>query len=152
MNQLPAQGFSGTAAPGARDRAAVKRSLRERGAAAVEFALVMPILLTLVLGIAEFARAYNTQTTISAAAREGVRVMALQNSSSAAKASTKSAAAPAVILSDGQITISAACPPPGTNPTATVMVTVNYSMAFITSYFGIAPLNLTGTGVMRCNG
>jgi len=152
VNQLPAQGFSGTAAPGARDRAAVKRSLRERGAAAVEFALVMPILLTLVLGIAEFARAYNTQTTISAAAREGVRVMALQNSSSAARTSTKSAAAPAVTLSDGQIIISAACPTPGTNPTATVTVTVNYSMAFITSYFGIAPLNLTGTGVMRCNG
>ena len=99
----------------------------------------MPLLLTLVLGIAEFGRAYNIQTTLSAAAREGVRVMALQNDASAARTATKSAAAPAVILTDGQITVSAACPAAGTNPSATTTVTVNYSMAFITSYFGIAP-------------
>jgi len=141
-----------TAAPGEHDGEAMRRRRRERGAAAVEFALVMPLLLTLVLGIAEFARAYNTQTTVSAAAREGVRVMALQNSVSAAKASTKGAAAPAVILTDGDITVAPSCPPPGTNPSATTTVTVRYTMPFITSYFGLAPLNLTGTGVMRCNG
>ena len=98
MIQLPAQRSFGTAAPGAHDAGAAKQSRRDRGAAAVEFALVMPLLLILVLGIAEFGRAYNIQTTLSAAAREGVRVMALQNSSSAARTSTKSAAAPAVIL------------------------------------------------------
>ena len=56
----------------------------------------MPLLLILVLGIAEFGRAYNIQTTLSAAAREGVRAMALQNSASAARTATKAAAAPAV--------------------------------------------------------
>ena len=49
----------------------------ERGAAAVEFALVVPILIVLVLGIAEFGRAFFIQSTISGAAREGVRRMAL---------------------------------------------------------------------------
>jgi Flp pilus assembly protein TadG len=58
--------------------------LRDRGAAAVEFALVVPILLTLVIGIIEFGRAYNIQTTLSNAARDGVRVMALQNDVTAA--------------------------------------------------------------------
>ena len=64
-----------------------KGSGRERslgtGAAAVEFALVVPLLLVLVLGIAEFGRAYNMQTTLSGAAREGVREMALHNNPAA---------------------------------------------------------------------
>ena len=112
----------------------------------------MPLLLILVLGIVEFGRAYNIQTTLSAAAREGVRVMALQNSSSAAKAATKSAAAPAVSLAVGRSPSRPAPAPnrPGRTP-ATATVTVTYPMAFITSFFG-APLTLTGIGVMRCNG
>ena len=64
----------------------------ERGAAVVEFALVVPVLLLLVLGIAEFGRAYNIQTIISGAAREGVRTMALENDTSAARAATRGAA------------------------------------------------------------
>jgi len=110
----------------------------------------MPLLLILVLGIAEFGRAYNIQTTLSAAAREGVRTMALTNNASTARTTTKSAAAPAVILTD--VTVSAACPAAGTNPSATATVTAKYTMAFITDFFGMAPLQLTGTGVMRCNG
>jgi Flp pilus assembly protein TadG len=152
MKLLPARRSLGIAAPGSDVKNAAKGLWRERGAAAVEFALVMPLLLTLVLGIAEFGRAWNIQTTLSAAAREGVRVMALQNDSSAARTATKAAAAPAVILTDGQITVSPSCPAAGTNPLATTTVTISYSMVFITSYFGIAPLSLTGRGVMRCNG
>jgi Flp pilus assembly protein TadG len=117
----------------------------------LEFALVVPLLLVLVLGIVEFGRAYNIQTTLSAAAREGVRTMALQNSASAARTSTKSAAAPAVALTDGQVAVSAACPAAGTNPSATVTVTITYPLTFITNFFGTAP-TLTATGVMRCNG
>ena len=49
----------------------------ERGSAAVEFALMLPVLVVLVFGIAEFGRIYHVQTTISGAAREGVRSMAL---------------------------------------------------------------------------
>ena len=45
----------------------------------MEFALVVPLLLVLVLGIVEFGRAYHVQTTLSGAAREGVREMALHN-------------------------------------------------------------------------
>ena len=51
----------------------------ERGATAVEFALIVPLLIMLVIGIAEFGRAFQVQGTLSAAAREGVRLMALQN-------------------------------------------------------------------------
>jgi Flp pilus assembly protein TadG len=51
----------------------------ERGAAAVEFAILLPLLLMLVLGTIEFGRAYNAQITLTNAARDGVRVMAIAN-------------------------------------------------------------------------
>ena len=52
----------------------------ERGAAAVEFALILPVLLLLVLGLIEFGRVYNVQISLTNAAREGARTMAIQNS------------------------------------------------------------------------
>ena len=62
------------------------------------------MLLLLVLGIAEFGRAYNIQTTLSGAAREGVREMALHNDPAAAKAATQ-AAAPQLALTNGQYAV-----------------------------------------------
>ena len=122
----------------------------ERGAAAVEFALVVPLLLLLVMGIVEFGRAYNAQTTISGAAREGVRVMALRNDPAAAKAAVKSAASP-IQLSDAQISISpTSCTSSGTTP-QTATVTVTYKVDFLTGLLGTG-VTLTGKGVMRCNG
>ena len=124
----------------------------ERGASAVEFAFIVPLLIVLVVGIAEFGRAFQVQSTLSAAAREGVRTMALQNDPAAARASVENVAAslnPAV--TDGQIAISpTACP--FTYPSATnVTVTISYRLPFFTGFFG-SGVNLTGRGVMRCNG
>jgi Flp pilus assembly protein TadG len=47
---------------------------RERGAAIVEFALVVPILFLMVWGIISFSRAYQRLNALSASLREGVRV------------------------------------------------------------------------------
>ena len=129
----------------------------ERGATAVEFAFIMPLLILLVLGIAEFGRAFQVQGTLSAAAREGVRLMALQNDPAAARAAVRTAAAsldPAV--TNAQITIrlvgstALTCPTIGAGSTA-VRLTVDYEMPSLTGFFGSA-FDLTGTGVMRCNG
>src|SRR5215472_17429833 len=49
----------------------------DRGAAAVEFALVLPLLLLLVCGIIDFRRAINAQITLTQAARTGARLAAL---------------------------------------------------------------------------
>jgi len=49
-----------------------KRS-SDRGAAAVEFALVTPVLLIVVFGIIDFGRLLNAQLQVSEAAREGAR-------------------------------------------------------------------------------
>jgi Flp pilus assembly protein TadG len=46
----------------------------DRGAAAVEFALVMPILVLLLFGIVEFARVWNVKQVLTDAAREGARI------------------------------------------------------------------------------
>ena len=69
-----------------------KRLRDERGASAVEFAFIVPLLIVLVLGIAEFGHAFQVSGTLSAAAREGVRVMALQNDPAAARAAVRNAA------------------------------------------------------------
>jgi Flp pilus assembly protein TadG len=45
----------------------------DRGAAAVEFALVVPVLLIVVFGIIDFGRMLNAQLQVSEAAREGAR-------------------------------------------------------------------------------
>lgn len=45
----------------------------ERGATAVEFALVSPLLLTLLFGVFEFGRAYAAQTAVTTASREAAR-------------------------------------------------------------------------------
>ena len=58
------------------------RSLRsEDGQALVEFALVVPVLLLLIVGLVEFARAWNTQQVLTDAAREALRSSVVANQS-----------------------------------------------------------------------
>jgi Flp pilus assembly protein TadG len=126
----------------------------ERGASAVEFAMIVPLLLALVLGIAEFGHAFSVQGTLSAAAREGARAMALQNDPAAARTAVRDAAATLQPgITDAQIAITpAACPlTGGTGPTAYVSVTVSYPKPYLTGFFG-SGIGLTAKGVMRCNG
>jgi Flp pilus assembly protein TadG len=127
--------------------------LRDQGgASAVEFAFIVPLLLVLILGIAEFGRAFQVQGTLSAAAREGVRTMALQNDPAAARAMVRSVASSlSPTLTDAQIGITpATCPTTYPNSTS-VRVTLTYRMPFITGFFG-SGVPLSATGVMRCNG
>ena len=124
----------------------------ERGAVAVEFAFIVPLLLMLVIGIAEFGHAFQVQGTLSAAAREGARVMALQNDPAAARTAVRDASPtldPAV--ANAQITVTPAACPLTSTTTTNVRVTIDYPMPFFTGFFG-ADVDLTGTGVMRCQG
>lgn len=119
----------------------------ERGAAAVEFAIVLPVLLTLVLGIMEFGRAYNTQLSLTNAAREGVRVMAISNDPVAAKAATKNAA---VSLNPTLVDSNISFSQPSCSPTQQMTVTISYTLSTITGFAG--PFELTGKSVMLCGG
>lgn len=119
----------------------------ERGAVAVEFALLAPVLIMILLGIMEFGRAYNIQISLTNAAREGVRSMAINNSQTAARTAAKAAAThlnPA--LTDTNIAFSAANCTVGSQMT----VTINYSLSTMTRIAG--PFSMTGRGTMLCGG
>jgi Flp pilus assembly pilin Flp len=49
------------------------RDDRQRGAAAVEFALIVPLLVSLVLGVIDFGMALGQNISLQGAAREGAR-------------------------------------------------------------------------------
>lgn len=55
----------------------VTKAKEDSGAELFEAALVLPILLTLLLGIVTFGRAWNTYQTITRAAREGAKAAVL---------------------------------------------------------------------------
>jgi Flp pilus assembly protein TadG len=57
-----------------------------KGQNLVEFALVVPLLLMLVIGIAEFGRAWMTKNILTGAAREAVRMYAVKDDIGAADA------------------------------------------------------------------
>jgi Flp pilus assembly protein TadG len=55
-----------------------------RGQSLVEFALVLPVFLLLLVGVAEFGRAWMTRNILTGAAREAVRVAAVQGNTASA--------------------------------------------------------------------
>jgi Flp pilus assembly protein TadG len=136
---------------------AVTRSLRrrvsDRGAAAVEMAFMLPLLLFVVFGIIDYGRMLNAQITLTEAAREGARAAALGQS-----ATTRVNNASSNLT--GVTTTVTSCP---TNPTATsdATVTTSYTFQFVTPVPGLATIfggtssgskTLTGTGVVPCLG
>ena len=56
---------------------APQRKLDRRGAVAVEFAAIAPVLLAITLGLVEVNRMYDTQHLLETAAREGARFAAM---------------------------------------------------------------------------
>jgi Flp pilus assembly protein TadG len=126
----------------------MKRARSERGAVAVEFALLAPVLLLLLLGVVEFGRVFNAQLQLTAAARESVRVMAIQKQTDTAIDAAIAAAPhlrPALTAADVQIS------PASCAVTTDVTVTITYSVDLISGLFTEA-VPLTGRAVMRCGG
>lgn len=118
----------------------------ERGAAAVEFALVLPILVLILFGVIEFGGVYNAQLMVTGAAREGAREMAVGGDPADAEATV--VAAVVVAGADAlDVTVSPAMCAAGSD----VTVTVVYDRPFLTGLFG-ATLELTGLATRRCQG
>lgn len=70
----------------------------DRGAAMVELALVLPILVLLLVGIVEAGRAYGANVALQGAARDGARLAALGSSSSAVESAVYDTAGPADVV------------------------------------------------------
>ena len=56
----------------------LRRAPADRGAAAAEFALIMPVLLLLVAGVNQFGIMYSQYQVLQGAAREGARCASVQ--------------------------------------------------------------------------
>ena len=63
------------------NRTLLRRNKRERGAAMIEMALTLPLLLLLSVGVFEFGRAFQTWQVITNATREGARLAVLPGAS-----------------------------------------------------------------------
>jgi len=140
---------------------------RDRGGAAVEMALVLPLLLFVLFGLIDFGRAYSAQIQLSAAAREGVRLAMLNpgatltaqradavygDTAIAARVNqaagglvsfTAGCSAPTSTSSSACITY---CPlpiPAGTGPNATVVLTTKFTwitgISGMSKFFGAGP-------------
>lgn len=122
-----------------------ERPKGERGAVAVEFALIAPILLLLIVAIVEFSYFYNLQISVTQAAREAARTMAITNNTGKAQAAAV-AGAPSISLSPSNVGLSGSC-----TPGATVKATVTFSAPSLTGFF-TPSITVTGQGAMQCNG
>jgi hypothetical protein len=130
--------------------AASRARRRDRGAAAVEFALVLPVLLLIIFGIIDFGRMLTAKITLTEAAREGARAAALVGS---AEASARiNAVVAGLDIDEPSID---GCPDPP-DPTADATVTITYQFQFITPISALAGIGgdggveLSATGLMPC--
>lgn len=125
------------------------RKQYDRGAVAVEFALVLPLLLALTLGIIAFGHAFHIQSVLDNAARDAVRIYALQSSgdpAAAAQARAIESASPAIAITADQVAVSPVGCPAGENGVVTITLSDFQLLG------GIGTITLTGSGSMRCNG
>ena len=137
----------------------------DRGAALVEFAILLPVLLLLVCGIIDFGRALNAQITLTQAAREGARVDSVCNATANANCGTtvqnRTVAAATGLhpaLAPGLVSVTTCAQSAGQGVNATVTIN-SYPFTFVTPIGAIAklvggagfkPLQLSATGVIPC--
>jgi Flp pilus assembly protein TadG len=147
---------------------AQRRSGDDRGAAAVEFALLSIPLLLLVVGIIQFGFAYQAQVTVTQAARAGARLAAVCGSTCPTSVTQSTIdAAPGLTLAAGNINIqycttgatptcsAGYCPAGTTQANGNAVVTVSYPYAFT---FGVIKntvspsVTITGKASLPCGG
>ena len=110
----------------------MKRMRNEKGAALIEAAVTVPIILLVSVGIFEFGRAYQTQQVLTNAAREGARLAVIDGSTDAdvrARVNAYLTAGGLTAVGDSQIPINRT-----TAVTATATgskVEINYPFNFI---------------------
>ena len=121
-----------------------------RGAAAVELAVVLPLLLTLVFGIIEFGWVFMVRETLTNASREGARVAVLQGSTEQNIRDQVAASMNPAGLSTYTVQIARSSPG---NANETVKVLIPYAdVSLLGGYFGPTDFNLGATTVMRKEG
>jgi Flp pilus assembly protein TadG len=131
----------------------------DRGAAAVELALVLPVLLLLVMGIIDFGMAYNRQISLSGGAREGARWLALHATDQTGAVTRTIDAGPAApLLTTADVALCTG-PDGGTCTSGAACASGLVAQVDATQPFDISipfgpqlTVTLHGKAVMRCGG
>ena len=131
-----------------------RRLTGERGAAAVEMALVLSLLVLLVFGIAQIAIAYNRAQGLHAAAREGARVGSIPTVTES-EIKDRVYAALEGVIPDPATNATVVVTPSGSPPCnlkvgqpLTVKVTINHTIDI--PLWGTVDRTLTGKSEFRC--
>ena len=135
-----------------RARRPSKKPERSRGAAAVEFALVLPLLMMVVFGAIQIGTLFNRQQGLHAAAREGARIAALPlTTQTEITAATTSALDGVVLAGSPTITITPNVTQPCENrPGEPVVVEISVPTALEIPMYGTVTKTLKGRGEFRC--
>ena len=130
-----------------------KTRKNEMGQSLVEFALVVPLLLLLVIGIAEFGRAWMAQNVLTGAVREAARIAVLRASGGGAPWNGAAATIRGnQILASAGIAATVSVPDPGTqygDVTATVTYLFPVTIAGFIPGLNNATFRLSSTTTMR---
>jgi Flp pilus assembly protein TadG len=125
----------------------------ERGAVAVEFAIIFPLLLLLLVGMVEFGRIFNAQIVVTSSAREGARTMAITNDKAQAESATLIAASslsPSLNREDISVSPKCVALDPALPALEYTTVTISYDVTPLSGLLG--PVDIAAEGVARCGG
>ena len=130
----------------------IRKNLRRRsGQALVEFALILPVLLLVLLATVEFGRMCTAQNAVTNAAREGVRLGVLATSDDADVQATVTSLLSSAGMNTDNVAITVQNVGSAYLPGADVTVTVDYGYEpLVGDILGLGTsLTLTSTSVMR---
>jgi len=127
-----------------------RRTSRERGAAAVEFAIIAVVLFMVLFGIFEYGRIFSQLEVFNSAAREGARVAAVRGTVADIQAAVDAAAEPYTV--SAPISITPGGDPPCTDANSGSQVRVEWQQNVQISIAILPPLNknVTIQGTFRC--
>ena len=123
----------------------------DKGAAAVEFALILPVLILLIGGIVDFGRAMYTEVMLTNASREGARTAIITSATLADVRARASAAAPTITVTTNAVM----CGGPGSSTTVTS--TTGFSWVILGPALKMfnadshLPATFSSKAVMRCS-
>ena len=106
------------------------------GVVALEFVLVVPFLIALIMAIAQFGLFFSKTVDVTSAARDAARTLALRGTPTY----------PAGVTASG-VTV---CPAGNTTSNASVTLTSTYT--FSIPFIPLGTKSITATGTMRCGG
>lgn len=124
---------------------------REKGQSLVEFALILPLIVFLLLGVVDFSRIFHSYLTIDHAGREAARAASIGRDDSTIEGVAVSQGS-SINLTTDQVAVEPPVSPPDKRNSGTdVTITISYPVTFLTPLISnvVGPLTLKNKTVMR---